>query len=344
MTNVRKIQFGVGLGTDLTIHEVAECARTADQCGFSHVTFVDLNSVSRDVNFMMAVAALNTSRIQIGQGVTEPKTNHPAAIANATATLRELTGGRAFVGIGAGGPWGKTLTRGAKIQELREAVQFIKRYSAGEDADWKGQTWHSEWIRNSSWAGRPLPVYMGVVGPRAMELAGELADAVWIRGLDAEVVRWYRELIERGAHRSGRDPSTVAIWIRTQCYVADSKEAALPEVASYAASQAANLWSAVFCRERPDIMDLRQRVERKYPGLIDEMKRIHDAIDDSPAQRVSQKLVDFLHLTGPSEEICETVHAMQNTGVTGISAVMYAKMDQPDMIRRIANEITRHFR
>ena len=135
-----RIQFGVGLGTDLTIHEVAECARTADQCGFSHVTFVDLNSVSRDVNFMMAVAALNTSRIQIGQGVTEPKTNHPAADRQRyrDVALRLLTGGRAFVGIGAGGPWGRrTLTRGAKIQELREAVQFIKRYSAGEDADWE---------------------------------------------------------------------------------------------------------------------------------------------------------------------------------------------------------------
>ena len=104
MTNPSKIQFGVGLGTELNIHSVAECARTADECGFSHVTFVDQNSVSRDVNFMMAIAALNTSRTHIGQGVTEPKTNHPASIANASATLRELTGGRAFVGIGAGGP------------------------------------------------------------------------------------------------------------------------------------------------------------------------------------------------------------------------------------------------
>ena len=284
--------------------------------------------------------------------MTEPKTNHPAAIANATATLRELTGGRAFVGIGAGGPWGKTMTRGVGIQELREAVQFIKNYSAGEDAEWKGTTWHSEWIRNSQWAGQPLPVYLGVVGPRAMELAGEVADAVWIRGLDAEVVNWYRELIERGAQKSGRDPSKVDIWIRTQCYVAESKEAALREVASYAATQAANLWSAVFRREGPEIMDLRQRVERRYPGLIDEMKRIHDswdlykqeAIDAPHAKLVSQRLVDFLHLTGRAEEICETIHEMQRAGVTGISAVMYAIVDQQGMIRRIANEIAPHFR
>ena len=156
-----------------------------------------------------------------------------------------------------------------------------------------------------------------------MELAGELADAVWIRGLDAEVVRLVPGTNKREAHTGRaatplRLPSGFALNVMWRI----RKKRPLPEVASYAASQAANLWSAVFCRERPDIMDLRQRVERKYPGLIDEMKRIHDAIDDSPAQRVSQKLVDFLHLTGPSEEICETVHAMQNTGVTGISAVM----------------------
>ena len=238
------------------------------------------------------------------------------------------------------------MVRGARIQELREAVQFIKDYSAGREAQSKGQTWRCEWLRNSPWAGKPLPIYMGVVGPRAMALAGELADAVWIRGLDAEMVSWYLEVIGRGAKKSGRDPASIKIWIRTQIFIAPSKQQALPEVAAYAATQAANLWSAVFARETPDTIDLRQRIERKLPGLIDEMRQIHDSTDlygPNDVPPVSQGLVDFLQLTGCAEEIGGTIEKMRDSGVTGISTVMQGSKNQPDMMRRIAEEIMPRF-
>ena len=52
---------------------------------------------------MMTIAALNTRRIKISHGVTVPYTRHPSVTANATATIDELSGGRAILGIGSGG-------------------------------------------------------------------------------------------------------------------------------------------------------------------------------------------------------------------------------------------------
>ncbi|MFQ5875893.1 MAG: LLM class flavin-dependent oxidoreductase, partial [Dehalococcoidia bacterium] len=131
------MQFTVGMGRNLRIDEVAEHARVAEECGFSHLTLVDQPNLSRDMYVSLTIAALNTHRIRIGQGVTDPLTYHPSVIANATATLNELSGGRAFLGLGAGGRFGKVM-KPRPTQEIREAVQFISSYLAGEEASYKG--------------------------------------------------------------------------------------------------------------------------------------------------------------------------------------------------------------
>ena len=156
------MDFAVGIGRTESIHEVGDHARVAEECGFKYVSVVDIPFLGREVDSMMTMAALNTKKIRIGQGVTDPVTRHPLVIANATATIDELSGGRAFVGIGTGGPWGKPMARPAPLAALREAVTFIKRYSAGEEVEWRGVKFQSEWSR------RELPVYIACGGPKGV--------------------------------------------------------------------------------------------------------------------------------------------------------------------------------
>lgn len=104
-----RMNFTVGMGRNLRSDEVADHARVAEEWGLSHMAYVDQPNLSRDMYVSLTVAALNTHRIRIGQGVTDPFTFHPSVIANATATLNELTGGRAFLGLGAGGRFGKVM-------------------------------------------------------------------------------------------------------------------------------------------------------------------------------------------------------------------------------------------
>jgi len=95
-----EMRFVVGMGFVLGMHDVADYARCAEESGFSHPAFVDTPAAARDVHVMMAVAAEHTSHILIGQGGTDSCTIHPLVVANATASIDELSGGRAFVGIG----------------------------------------------------------------------------------------------------------------------------------------------------------------------------------------------------------------------------------------------------
>src|SRR5487761_1004076 len=96
------LKYGVGMGRNESITEVLAETKLAEELGFDHVTFIDSQNLARDSVAMMILAAANTGRVQIGQGVTQPYTRHPAVLANSVATVDELSGGRAFLGIAAG--------------------------------------------------------------------------------------------------------------------------------------------------------------------------------------------------------------------------------------------------
>ena len=98
-----KLDFSVGLGRTESVHEIGEYARFAEDSGFKQLTLIDMPFVGRDVHTLMALSAQSTRAILIGHGVTTPITFHPMSIANATASINELSGGRAFVGLGVGG-------------------------------------------------------------------------------------------------------------------------------------------------------------------------------------------------------------------------------------------------
>jgi alkanesulfonate monooxygenase SsuD/methylene tetrahydromethanopterin reductase-like flavin-dependent oxidoreductase (luciferase family) len=345
------LEFGIGLGQDQNVHDVARYAKVAEDLGYRHATLIDMGTLGQEVTVMMTVAAMGTERIHIGHGVTNPATYHPGAIANAAASLRELTSDRAFVGIGAGGPYGQYLTKGVRMDELAEAIRFIKRYSAGEEGEWKGHAWHSEWIRRSHFAGRAVPVWLAIAGPRTCRMAGELADAALSIGMDPDLQGWRIEQIGRGAETAGRDPSEVAVWIRTQIYVAESKAVAKRELEPYAATCAWELYQ-ILRQENPGVAELRARIEKRHPGLVEEFKRIYENWDPYWTERVggpqtrytTQRVIDFFLASGTPDQICEQIGSLAPLGIRGISSVMFSIRDDLAMLERMAREIHPRFR
>jgi 5,10-methylenetetrahydromethanopterin reductase len=85
-----------------TPEQVVAEARAAEQAGADWLTLSDLSSW-RDVWMMAALAAQATESVRIGPGMTNPFLRHPNHCLAALATLHELSGGRAILGIGAGG-------------------------------------------------------------------------------------------------------------------------------------------------------------------------------------------------------------------------------------------------
>jgi 5,10-methylenetetrahydromethanopterin reductase len=340
-----RMNFSVGMGRNLSMHEIAKHVIVAEENGFREVTFVDQPNLSRDVYAMMVVAALNTSRIKIGHGVTDTYTYHPWVTANATASLNELAGGRAFLGIGVGGTYGKTM-KPRKLAELRNAVQFIRDYTSGKDAEFDGEVMHSEWIRDQ------FPIYIASSGPKSCQLAGEIGDGVILATpMMPEIVRRNVELVHEGAERVGRDPAEIDIWLRTLVYVAESKEAARREVAGYAVTKAYATYQALL-RNNPNTAQQKELLDTLNPGILDELEVIHNSFDPyqheltDASQNIlaSQEVVDSFLLTGTPDDICDQIYNLGKAGVNNISTVLFTVTDKVGMMKEIGNHIMPNFR
>ena len=340
-----KIEFGIGMGRNERMDEVGEISRVAEESGFSLITFVDEPFLARDVHVMCTVAALNTTRARIGQGVVDPLTYHPSAIANAAASLNELTGGRAFLGLGAGGPAGKVM-QPIPHKDLREAVTFVRKFMAGEEAEYRGSKMRSEWIR------RPVPLYLAAEGPLSLQLVGEVADGTIFMGGPPELVRWKLQQIEKGALRVGRDPSKIDIWVRSVIVVAESKEKALREAAGHLPGISLLDTYSKIADKHPELAAFYRKLESEQPGILGEMRKIVDAFDpmwfehiEAPAARLAtQRIVDYMNLAGTPDDICDGIHRLARVGVRRIATDNYTIIDKKGMLREIGDRIMPHFR
>ena len=134
--------FGFSFWVDRDAREVADLVVAAEGAGFDFAWFPD-HYFLREVYAVQALAAAKTSRIKLATGVTSPYLRHPALLASATATLDEFSGGRAVLGIGAGGfefatqlgiHWKRPLTG------CRESVEIIRRLFRGSRSTFKGKS------------------------------------------------------------------------------------------------------------------------------------------------------------------------------------------------------------
>ena len=127
-----EVEYGVGLPPSGPVADLVALAEEIERLGYRYL-WVNDERLERDPFTVLAAMAQRTERIRLGPGVTNPYSRHPALIATATATLDELSGGRAVLGLGAGGTNHRALgiERKAPATALREASELIRALWAG---------------------------------------------------------------------------------------------------------------------------------------------------------------------------------------------------------------------
>ena len=201
-------------------------AKLAESCGFGSFFLLDSHVAWREVYPYLTLCVRDTSRIRIGTLVTNPLTRHPTVTASAFATLQEISGGRMVLGIARGDSSLRALgERIATVAEYRSRTKLIHRLANGETVQYKPkQPGHEKWLAQSGgkvqnlhfhWLQSPsrIPLYMGGYGPRALRVAGELADAVVVQAIDNEIVRWALDHTHEGARQAGRNPSDIRMVV-----------------------------------------------------------------------------------------------------------------------------------
>ena len=204
--------WGIGPQGD----EAVDLVQTAERAGYDSVWVAE--SYGSDVVSMLAWLAPQTETIKLGAAIMQVPARPPAAAAMAGATIDALSGGRFIFGFGPSGPqvsegwygvpyskpWGRT----------REYVEVVRQIVAREDrlaydgehyklplpgGEGKALKLNFHPVRDK------IPVFIGAIGRRSVELAAEIADG-WIPiffSVDAFEDTW-SEHLAAGLERGGR--------------------------------------------------------------------------------------------------------------------------------------------
>jgi probable F420-dependent oxidoreductase len=210
-----------------TIRERAALARWAEERGFEDAWIAEVSDPNAFV--VLTTAALATTRIRLGTAIIPIGTRTAPSLAAAAASLAELAPGRFALGVGVstqvimeqwhGVPYARPLAR------ARETIALLRAVLAGQRTAMTGTQVRSQGFQLRHAPAQPPAIILAALNEKMLELAGEVADGVYLNFLPVEAVGRTLEAVRRGAHRAGRttDPE---LLLSIPCCVTDDPAAA----------------------------------------------------------------------------------------------------------------------
>lgn len=296
--------FGIEFVPDESVLKIGYMAKLAEDVGFENIWITDHYN-NRDVWTTLAVLALMTNKIMLGTGVTNPYTRNTAITASSIASINELSGGRAILGIGPGDKatfekmgidWDKPLSR------VRDSVLATRAFLAREQvsqAGFKGA--------QMSFTTPKIPIYIGAQGPKMLELAGAISDGVLINASHPDDFKFAVPMIHKGAEKAGRRPEDVQICAYAS-FSADKDPAK--------AVNASKIVVAFIVAGSPENV-----LERHGIGM-DKARTISEAISrfdfKAAMDAVTPKMTEAFSISGAPADLRARVDELLKTGVTQI--------------------------
>jgi 5,10-methylenetetrahydromethanopterin reductase len=166
---------------------------------------------------MLGYLAAVTNDLQLGLGVTNPYTRHPALLAMCSATIDRLCAGRFLLGLGRSDRGVIQERMGIAYhqprQTLEETVAVLRQLLRGERVSGTVGQAHLQHVKLALGPVQAsVPIYLAAIGPQALRLAGAVADGVLLNAyVPTNYVRYAVDTVHQAARAAGRDPQTIDI-------------------------------------------------------------------------------------------------------------------------------------
>src|SRR5690606_16219426 len=265
-----------------------------------------------DAPSMLAWIAGQTSRIDVGTAVMQIPARSPAMTAMTAATIDTFSGGRFRLGLGVSGPqvaegwhgvrFGKPLVR------TREYVAIVRAALARETVTYQGEYYTLPLPDGPGKALKlgfhplraDIPIYLAAVGPRNLELSGEIADGVLLVFLSPDFASEQLAAVARGRAKAGKTMDGFDVVPTVPVVIGDDVAACAELVRWYAALYVGGMGS----RERNFYNDLAVRM-----GFADAARQVQDLYlakrHRDAAAAVPLEFIDQTSLLGPIDRVAE---------------------------------------
>ena len=324
------MRLGLNLGylASGSAAEPVSLAVEAERLGYSVVWAAE--AYGSDAPTLLSWIAAHTERIDVGSAIMQIPARTPAMTAMTAATLDLVSGGRFRLGLGVSGPQVSEGWHGVRFDKplgrTREYVDVVRMALARRTVAYEGE--HIR-LPLPDGPGKPLklmlepyrnaiPVYLAAVGPKNLELAGEIADG-WLAIFFApEHAQVSMAPLRAGAERAGRTLADIDVTPSVPVLVGDDLEACAEPLRGYTAlyvggmgSRSQNFYNAL--ARRMGFEEAAQRIQDLY---LD--RRHREAMAAVPME-----LIDQTTLIGPPDRIAARLPAYADAGVTTLSVTPF---------------------
>ncbi len=323
---------GVGLFPTEPVDTLRRYTHLAEELGYRNVWFGDSQNIWRESSTVMGACAVGTERIIFGTGVTNAVTRHPSLLASSWATLHEMTGGRAALGIGTGDSSLRTMgLKPLKLAELESSIADLRTLFRGEPVTeaTSGADFRLAYLREPA----DIPVYIAASAPKILQMSGRIADGVIVLvGTADQFIQGALDRIEAGAKESGRTLDDLHIVLWTPTAIDSDPHKARDLVRAHV--------SRVVIRPLPAEVDpAMQAAIEKIRSSYDYYHHMDTEADH--ADLVPDDLVDLFALAGTPEECATRLRRIRDLGVDQVSIVPFVSPgDSKDKTIRAFAEIT----
>ncbi len=303
-------------------------AQEADRLGFAVVWAAE--AWGSDVVSVLSWVAAQTERVDVGSAIMQIPARTPAMTAMTAATLDALSGGRFRLGLGVSGPQVSEGWHGVRFDKplgrTREYVEIVRMAMRREKVSFAGEHYTLPLPDGPGKALRlivhpvreRIPVYLAAVGPRNLELAGEIADGLLPFFYSPEHAGDFLEPVRAGRARAGLGLDGFDVAPTLPLSVGDDLAACAEPIRGYAALYVGGMGS----REQNFYNQIARRMgfEREAAEVQDRyLARQHR----EAAAAVPFDFVDRTSLLGPADRIADRMQALAESGVTTLTLAPY---------------------
>ncbi|MBZ3936044.1 5,10-methylenetetrahydromethanopterin reductase [Methanimicrococcus blatticola] len=311
------MKFGIELVPNEPVFKIAAYTKAAEEQGFEYVWITDHYN-NREVYSTISVLALATNKIKIGAGVTNPYTRSPVVTAASIASVNEIAGGRAILGIGPGDKMtfeALGLAGEKPLTAVRETAEVVRELLTGKKVSFDGDTVKLKNAKldfadpKKTGVDMNIPIYIGAQGPKMLEMAGAIGDGILINGSHPDDFKAAAVQIQKGAVAAGRKPNDIDVAAYTCFSIDDDTEKAYASTKPVVAFIIAG--SSDVLLERHGIS---QENKKEIAGAISkgDFKDLNTIITDQMADRFA--------VVGDFDECMKKAKELEKAGVTQLVA------------------------